>query len=189
MNNIYLTSDLHFCHNREFLYGPRGFTCVEDMNEAIISNWNSIIKKDDDVYLLGDLMLSDTEKGLECLSRLKGNIHIIRGNHDTDTRLIRYIFGNENIKDIQEIKRLSYNNYNFYLSHYPTLCSNYDCDKPLNSRLINLCGHTHTQNWAKDMDKGLIYHCELDAHNNTPVLLDKIINDLNKWVENVQSKK
>ena len=33
---IWLTSDLHFFHNREFVYKPRGFNSVEEMNEKII---------------------------------------------------------------------------------------------------------------------------------------------------------
>ena len=55
--------------------------------------------------------------------------------------------------------------------------------KPLKKKLINLCGHTHTDNKFKDMDKGLIYHVELDAHNNKPVLLDDIIDDLKNYTK------
>ena len=27
---IYLTSDTHFCHNKDFLYEPRGFQSIGD---------------------------------------------------------------------------------------------------------------------------------------------------------------
>ena len=30
---IFLSSDYHLFHNREFIYKARGFECVEDMNE------------------------------------------------------------------------------------------------------------------------------------------------------------
>lgn len=185
---IFITSDTHFCHNREFLYTPRGSTSIEEMNEMVITNWNSVVGEEDEVYLLGDVMLNDDEVGLECLSRLNGIIHIIRGNHDTDNRLPKY-FSAHNVKDILDIKRLRYNGYHFYLSHYPTLTDNFDSDKPLKSRVINLCGHSHTQDKWADISKGLIYHCELDAHNCTPVLLDDIIADIQqKYYEYVQSK-
>ena len=39
---IYLASDLHFNHDKPFIYEPRGFTNVYDMNRAIIKNFNSI---------------------------------------------------------------------------------------------------------------------------------------------------
>ena len=35
MSKIWFTSDLHFCHDRDFIYGPRGFKSVQEMNEAI----------------------------------------------------------------------------------------------------------------------------------------------------------
>lgn len=52
MGKIYLTSDLHFCHDKDFIYEPRGFKCVEDMNETIVKNWNGLITEDDDVYIV-----------------------------------------------------------------------------------------------------------------------------------------
>ena len=74
---IYLTSDLHFCHDKSFLYEPRGFNSIEEHDENIIKNWNNIITPDDEVYLLGDVMLNDNVKGLNCLKQLNGKIHII----------------------------------------------------------------------------------------------------------------
>ena len=54
---IWITSDLHFSHERDFVYGPRGFKSAQEMNETIISVWNRLIKPDDDVYVLGDLFV------------------------------------------------------------------------------------------------------------------------------------
>lgn len=50
---------------KPFIYEPRGFESVGQMNEAIISNWNEIVKPEDEVYVLGDIMLKDNEKGIE----------------------------------------------------------------------------------------------------------------------------
>ena len=33
--NVFFTSDTHFCHDRGFVYEPRGFKNIEEMNEAI----------------------------------------------------------------------------------------------------------------------------------------------------------
>ena len=51
---IWFTSDLHFNHDKEFLYKPRGFHNVIEMNESIIEVYNKFISKDDIVYILGD---------------------------------------------------------------------------------------------------------------------------------------
>ena len=86
MSEIFFTSDTHFCHSQPFLYEPRGFSSVEEMNETIIERWNKVIKSEDIVYHFGDTMLNNNEKGIECFKRLNGKIFLIFGNHDTDMR-------------------------------------------------------------------------------------------------------
>lgn len=182
MGKIYFTSDLHFGHDRPFLYEPRGFSFIQEHDETIIANWNSVVGPDDTVFVLGDLMLNDNEHGMECLGRLNGNLHIIRGNHDSDTRWMLYsMLPNATLHNWAGM--LKYKKYTFYLSHYPTITGNYDLEKPLKAKVINLCGHSHTKNPFVDFSKGLIYHCELDAHNNYPILLDDIIQEIKREVE------
>ena len=43
MNNVYFCSDFHFCHDRDFIYKPRGFDSVYEMNEQIIKNFKVAI--------------------------------------------------------------------------------------------------------------------------------------------------
>lgn len=174
---IFVTSDPHFCHAKEFLYGPRGFDSVEEMNRQLVINWNQTVAPDDVVWVLGDLMLNDNARGIELIKQLNGELHIILGNHDTDVRELLYAEC-YNVAEVVLAARFRYNGYNFYLSHYPTICTCGDIDKPLRNKVINLCGHSHTSNKWADWSKGAIYHCELDAHNNKPVALDDIIKDL-----------
>lgn len=178
MNKIYLTSDLHFCHDRDFIYEPRGFSSVTEMNEAIIKNFNDIMDWGDTLYILGDCFLNNNEEGIKLMRHLPGQKHVIWGNHDSNAR--QKLIGSEFLFHGYAYT-IKYKGYNFYLSHYPTLTSNYDEDKPLERRVINLCGHTHTTDKFSDMDKGLIYHVELDAHDNKPVLLDDILNDVKEY--------
>lgn len=174
MGEIYLTSDTHFCHDKEFLWRPRGCENVYEMNEKIIENWNKTVKSGDEVYLLGDIMLKDNIQGEKLLHSLNGWIHIILGNHDTAARYD--IFSRSyNVLEIETAMTLKYNKYNFFLCHYPTLCSNYDDGKDLKHKMISLCGHRHVTDPFYDWDKGCIYHVELDAHNLTPVHIDEVI--------------
>ena len=75
--SIYFSSDTHFGHDREFIFGPRGFKDVNEMNEVIVRKFNAIVSNDDELYLLGDCILGDTEQNIEYLKRLNGKIHII----------------------------------------------------------------------------------------------------------------
>lgn len=174
MGKIWVTSDLHFGHDKAFCYGPRGFDSVEEMNEAIVRNWNELVEDEDDVYVLGDLMLGDTEKGLELLETLKGRLHIVKGNHDTDARILQYSEC-PNVVEIQDIIHLKVYKVHIYMSHYPTLVGNYDDGRSLRQSLLNLCGHSHTTDPFADWDKGRIYHCELDAHDMKPILIEEIL--------------
>lgn len=180
MNNIYFSSDTHFGHDRDFLKGPRGFALIEEMNEAIIERFNSVVDNDDDLYLLGDCVLGDTEAGLQCLRRLNGRIHIILGNHDTDKRIEAYE-KLENVVEIVVAKRLKYKKYHFYLSHYPTMTANLEAES-LRQVAINLFGHTHQQtNFYNDIP--FMYHVGVDSHDCRPVLLDDIIKECKAKVQ------
>ncbi len=175
---IYFTSDLHLCHDREFIYGPRGFKSVYEMNETIVKNWNELITWEDEVYVLGDIMLNDISQGLKYWNQLVGTKHIILGNHDTDTRI--GLYGQCHNTTVEGFAmRMKCENNTFFLSHYPTLVgNNHEEDKPLRNCVINLCGHTHTKDRFADIDKGLIYHVELDAHDMRPVGIDQVIDDI-----------
>ena len=177
---IYVTSDLHFGHDRQFIWKVRGFSSIDEMNKTYVNRWNSLVTEDDDVYILGDLMLGVPEN-IEFIRRLNGKLHIVYGNHDTMSR--REMYNRlPNVVEANWVIMLDYKKYHFYMSHFPTLTGNLDdLNKPLKNKIINLCGHTHTTNPFVDMDKGIIYHCEVDAHNSYPVLLDNIINDIKNF--------
>ena len=41
MSKIWFTSDLHFGHEKEFLYSPRGYNNNEEMMQDIVCKWNN----------------------------------------------------------------------------------------------------------------------------------------------------
>ena len=75
MSRIWLTSDTHFGHDKEFVWQARGFNNITEMNQTIVKNWNSVVDHEDTVYLLSDVMLGDRERGLYYLKQL--NIYYI----------------------------------------------------------------------------------------------------------------
>lgn len=82
---IWFTADTHFGHE-EILNDPRRgtnrpFKSVQEMDEALIENWNVCVKPDDMIYVLGDFAVRDVEKYLK---RLNGFKVLIKGNHDPD---------------------------------------------------------------------------------------------------------
>ena len=182
MGNIWITSDLHFCHDRDFVVAKRGFRTVEEMNEGIVIRWNGRVTKNDTVYVLGDLMLMNNTRGLELIKSLNGKLRVVVGNHDSDNRLQLYEEC-PNVESIEYAYRMNYEGINFFLTHYPTLTAEKDPTIPLFKTVINLCGHSHTQFPFVDWGKGRIYHCEMDAHNCYPVNMEKVFEEIKKRYE------
>jgi calcineurin-like phosphoesterase family protein len=63
----------------------RGFATVEEMNEQLIENWNSMVTPKDEVFYLGDLSFEKKKPysgTLDAIERLNGTIHFYRGNHE-----------------------------------------------------------------------------------------------------------
>ncbi len=175
--NIWFNSDPHFGHQKEFLWGPRGFNSSLEHDEAIIRNWNSVVDYDDDVYVLGDLMLGDNDYGIKCINRLTGNIHIILGNHDTESRITLYLEQCPNIIEITYAKELKIGKNYFFLCHYPVITANYDDQKAWAKHLINLHGHTHSSERFYN-NNPYMYNVGLDSHNNFPIEINEIVNDI-----------
>ena len=106
---IYLVSDLHLDHRNIIHYcaRPFSFSDVEEMNNVLVDNWNNTVRNNP-VYFLGDLSFGKGSRPPEYwLRKLQGQIHFIRGDHDT------------NVKNSREYEILEYNNHKFLLVHDP----------------------------------------------------------------------
>ena len=77
MPNLLLTADSHFAHANVIEYTGRPFASVNEMDEAMIAAWNSVVGPDDVVYHLGDFCLGGLIEARWRLSRLNGIIHIL----------------------------------------------------------------------------------------------------------------
>lgn len=81
----FFTSDPHFSHENIIKYCNRPFKDATEMNEVMISDWNSIVTKRDTVYSLGDFSMArmkNIDIALDVIDRLNGTIHLVYGNHD-----------------------------------------------------------------------------------------------------------
>lgn len=180
---IYLTSDLHLKHDKPFIYEKRGFNSIQEHDKEIIENINKVVAPEDTLYILGDLgMQGEMDKASfnDYLATMLGNIgcediHIIRGNHDTDEKMevckslgfTIHDYGYELINHKQR----------YFLSHYPTLTQNGSLKGALHREVINLYGHTHqTEQFLEvnGIQVPLSFHIGLDSNNLKPVELGKV---------------
>ena len=82
----FYTADTHFGHALmlDKKACGRPFASTTEMDEALISNWNAVVRPDDIVYHLGDFAfgLGDEDRVRTIFSRLMGRKVLVLGNHD-----------------------------------------------------------------------------------------------------------
>ena len=90
---IYYTSDLHFGQKSLLATGKwkeRPFETLEEMHAAQIKRWNDKVTNGDDIYIAGDVGARGYHNMFpELLAQLKGRKHLILGNHDDVSGLLR----------------------------------------------------------------------------------------------------
>ena len=80
--NVWFIGDTHFFHSNIIKYCNRPFRDVFEMNEAMIDNWNKVVRKEDKVIMNGDFALCGKDKIIEIGQRLNGRKTLILGNHE-----------------------------------------------------------------------------------------------------------
>jgi calcineurin-like phosphoesterase family protein len=153
-NQVYLTSDLHLGHAKEFLFGPRGYKNAQEHDEAVIAKINEIVKPEDYLLFCGDFCLNTDLSAFKnyCHRILCQNIIFIFGNHNNPSlsfykELVRerynedievYPYRWNNIVFVGESLDVEVDKYTFHLSHFPKLI----WDKSHHNRAHG-CGHSH----------------------------------------------
>lgn len=135
---IYFTADLHLGHKNISKLANRPFSCAEEMDEALIANWNARVKGNDTVYIAGDLICKSADPQ-KYLSQLKGKKVLICGNHDhgwTDrVDMGRYF------KEVLNLKELTVEGHMTTICHYPMI--EWRCSRKEHSRKLGYLIHGH----------------------------------------------
>ena len=186
---VWVCSDSHFAH-KNICRGvtewrlpdgsvpidqTRDFQTIEQMNETIVNNINSVVGQDDVLIHLGDWSFGGFENIQKFRDRiLCKEIHLILGNHDTSIEKNR-----ENVQElftsVSHYTKLMYKLKTFVLFHYPV--TSWD---GLNKGHIQLHGHVHLPTnlrfgKGKKMDVGMDGHPTFGVYD-----IDDIIRIMDK---------
>lgn len=107
-------SDTHFGHSNVLKYDGRPFSSIDEHDETLIKNWNSVVRPNDEVWHLGDVART-VKLAQAIIPRLNGRIHIVRGNHDDDLWKRQSLFPNVTF---HEAHYLRLEGHRIYLLHY-----------------------------------------------------------------------
>lgn len=163
---IWFTSDLHLNHRAVVSMCQRPFENVDEMNDILIRNFNERVKKNDMVYILGDIAhRTPVIEVNNFISRLNGKKILCKGNHDK--RYDPSLF--EGIYDFLEI---AVHGVNISLMHYPMM----SWPKSRHGS-IHLHGHIHSKgdyNLQQRAEGILRYDVGVDANNFFPVSIVEV---------------
>lgn len=161
MPNIFVTSDTHFGHSRIIEHCLRPFASEDEMNNALVSNWNSVVAEKDTVIHLGDVGWRNVE---HWASQLNGHKILVAGNHD---------------------KKMNHNTKKMFMSIYPiwdTKISGQQvvfCHYPMHawnrSHRGSLHLHGHSHGAGEEMMSYLRWDMSVDVWNFKPVPWDVIM--------------
>lgn len=190
---IWFTSDHHFWHQNVIKYCGRPFKDVQEMNEILIANWNSVVMPDDLVYYLGDFSMAF--RPVEIYTRrLNGTKILIAGNHDfchpahkksrnpeNQAKWIQSYINNgfasvlfEMELDIPGVAKIRMAHMP-YLNPDPAEEQRHNKHRLPDDGRILLCGHVHEKWHTRRTSKGtLMINVGVDVNNFTPISLKTV---------------
>ena len=147
-DKLFVTSDTHFNHDKEFVWNTRGYSSSLEMTDDMIEVINKTVGEDGTLLHLGDFCLNtSTEMYRNILQRLKIKaIWMLWGNHNNP---IQKSYGGR----VEQINAFHGPLYIKYLQHYFTfrrgkktfVCLHYPMRvwDGMYHGAMHLCGHSH----------------------------------------------
>jgi len=157
----FFIADPHFGHRAIIEYENRPFESVEEMDQALIDNWNSVVGKQDKIYLLGDLSFHNDDITTKIIKRLKGIKYLVLGNHDKSNVKRYYDMGFHRVYDYPIILEEFW-----MLSHEPLYIN-------ANMPYANIFGHVHASKQYTDYSDQSFCACVERIHY-TPIEFNEI---------------
>lgn len=163
-SKIYITSDPHLGHQRDFVWGARGYNSAEEHTNDWFNKTNAIVRPNDILICLGDFCLNTSfTKFNEYLSRINcQNLYCLWGNHNNPHEKAVYNAGMGN----KFVRGLPVMNYPFeyrnmvYLPHY--------VEAALNGQYAVLC-HYPIYSWNHMAEGAWMLHghehCAITDHS------------------------
>ena len=184
MAQRYVYSDPHFGHSGiRYIPGNEQFRdgTIEERDEKLIENWNSVVNKRDVVYLLGDIGW-DKPQGYVThgiIPRLAGRIEVLGGNHDTAEILTPF-------DKVHGVIVKTVNNAHCIFTHIPIhpqeMWWDYNLHGHLHTGTVKKYAHTKDMRDMGERDPRYINVCG-EHLGFTPQLLEDVVPDQHTLVK------
>ncbi len=113
---VHFSSDAHYGHKGVIEFCQRPWGDVERMDNALMGLWNSVVKPEDTIYVLGDFSFHNPSGTAKIAQVLNGKKILVAGNHDKCSRTQYLAMG---FQDVFQELVLNLLGKRLRLSHYP----------------------------------------------------------------------
>lgn len=163
---VFFTSDTHFGHSKLLTFYKTPFSSIEERDNLIIKNWNSVIEKEDVVFHMGDFSVAcPTKRLVSIIYSLNGRIYLCEGSHDKDSiREGRRIFSG-----ISDTYYLKYCGAEIFMSHF-----NHKVWPKSHYNSWQIHGHSHNGLDLYNEKEGKILDACIDGSNYTPLSFEQV---------------
>ena len=188
-NGLWFISDTHWFHQAILNLCNRPFSSIQEHDQKLIDNWNSVVGLDDTVFHLGDFCFGGSQKWKEIRDQLNGHIILIRGNHD-DKSMSGVM---ESLFDYVSYQmKIIVDGRTVYLNHFPFLTfARWKPDVYHDSVTFALSGHTHIRKDDTGFDSKFLsnylptqYDVGVDLNNYTPISWEEIDKRIKYQIDN-----
>lgn len=165
--DVWFIADTHFNHANIINFEPvfRPFATIQEHDEALIHNWNSLVKADDTIWHLGDFCFGGRDTVQRIGDRLLGKKYLVMGNHDCYgvelySRVFTKVFGAVVYKE-------------FILTHIPI---NHIHRKDM----VNIHGHLHSKivlskdPWGAEIPSPIHVCVSVEQTGLKPIHIDEV---------------
>lgn len=180
MSKKWTTSDLHFNHASIIKYCPKRGNSVDEMNETIIRNFNSVVSPEDETIFVGDIAMGIVANAIPLIRCLNGKKVLVLGNHDKTLKKLLRLQENSDIfihvshqyeltVKVDEIKT------QIVFSHFP-----YSEWAGNDRGTIHLHGHLHREGDERFITPYRQMDVGIDGGNMFPYDIDNLVREMRK---------
>ena len=134
-DKLFFWSDTHYGHNKIINFANRPFADLDEMHEALVQNYNSVVGPTDVVVWIGDVSFKAVSETDQWLNRFNGYKILVVGNHDINHGKLKHM----NFDEIHT---------SILFDHY--IVTHHPWGNMLPSNFVNIHGHMHDRPFKAD---------------------------------------
>ena len=167
-------------HENVIRHCDRPFADADEMDAALIRNWNDRVHWNDTVYIVGDFLFRAKQPADEYLNELKGRKHLLIGNHDK--YWMKKVDLTKWFESVSSMLTVTDSGRSATLCHYPMMTWP-SASKGSYMIYAHIHNNTNADYWPLILANRQMLNAGVDINGFAPVTLDEMIANNGRFKE------